>query len=272
MPVEPGWSPWSDEGADLAGQRLDTPGELAVGAGQRGVLLQELAQLLRRPLELALMLLRSTGAVHTMLLDGVGGGLVAVGLPCLGEQDERSRVGGLQGEGEVEEDERVGIPVLDDRDGVEDDPDDDGDGLTDDVLGRAEESRCAFCVAAEGVAAERAGMAFPVRLSHEREGRTSAGCVAPTARPSRAAKATTSGASNTTEPSITAYPAAIADGGLPDGKCDHGATAAQLQSPAHVPAISIVAVSSQMAAYISPRPERRMHHASSGSRIAPCTS
>ncbi len=59
---------------------------------------------------------------------------------------------------------------------------------------------------------------------------------------------------------------------MADCRCDQGATAAQPQSPVHVPAISIVAVAIQIAANISPRPERRMHQASSGHRSAPCTS
>jgi hypothetical protein len=64
----------------------------------------------------------------------------------------------------------------------------------------------------------------------------------------------------------------MAEGGLPDGRCVHGADAAHAQSPAHVPAISTVATASQIAANMSPLPERRTHHASSGQTIAPWTS
>ena len=56
-------------------------------------------------------------------------GPVAVVLPVLGQQDQRSGVRGLGGEGQVEQDERIRIPVPDETDGVERDPDDDEDGL-----------------------------------------------------------------------------------------------------------------------------------------------
>jgi AcrR family transcriptional regulator len=49
-------------------------------------------------------------------------GPVPVVLPVLGQQDERRGVGGLGREGQVEQDERVRVPVLDQADGVEDDP------------------------------------------------------------------------------------------------------------------------------------------------------
>ena len=85
----------------------------------------------------------------------------------------------------------------------------------------------------------------------------------------RRATRTKRGARSKTVPSITAYPAAIADGGFPDGRCVHGATGCQTQSPAHVPAISSVAVASQIPAKSVPRPERRMHQANSGQISAP---
>jgi hypothetical protein len=82
--------------------------------------------------------------------------LVAVGLTRLGEQDQRRRVRGLGREREVQQDERARIPVGDDRDRVERDPEDDDDGLADDVLRCAEEPRRLLRAAPEGVAAERA--------------------------------------------------------------------------------------------------------------------
>jgi hypothetical protein len=64
----------------------------------------------------------------------------------------------------------------------------------------------------------------------------------------------------------------MAEGGLPEGRCVHGADAVHTQAPAHVPAISIVATASQIAANMSPLPERSTHQASSGKTTAPCTS
>ena len=54
---------------------------------------------------------------------------VAVVLAVLGQQDQRRGVGGLGGEGQVEQDERVGVPAQLDGDDVEGDPDDDDDRL-----------------------------------------------------------------------------------------------------------------------------------------------
>ena len=56
------------------------------------------------------------------LVDHVAVHLVAVGLARLREQDQRRGVGGLRREDEVEQDERVRVPVVDQRHRVEDDP------------------------------------------------------------------------------------------------------------------------------------------------------
>ncbi len=68
-------------------------------------------------------------------------GPVPVVLPVLRQQDQRRGVGRLGREGQVEQDERVRIPVLDDADGVEDDPDDHEHGLADQESPGAEEPR-----------------------------------------------------------------------------------------------------------------------------------
>ena len=81
--------------------------------------------------------------------------LVPVGLARLGEQDERGRIGRLGREREVEEDERIRVPVGDDRERVERDPEDDRDRLPDDVLRRPEEPRRPLCPLAEPVGSER---------------------------------------------------------------------------------------------------------------------
>src|SRR5437667_201149 len=77
-------------------------------------------------------------------------------LARLRQQDKRRRVGGLRRKGEVEEDERVRIPVRHDRDGVERDPGDDDERLPDNVSRRSEEARRAFCPPTEGICTEGA--------------------------------------------------------------------------------------------------------------------
>jgi hypothetical protein len=90
------------------------------------------------------------------LVDGRGPLLVAVGLARRREQDQRRRVGGLQREGQVEEDERVRVPLQAEPDRVQDDPDNDDDRLADDVLRRPEKPRRILGVLAEGVLSEGA--------------------------------------------------------------------------------------------------------------------
>jgi len=68
-------------------------------------------------------------------------GPVPVVLPVLGEQDQRRGVGRLGREGQVEQDERVRIPVLGRADGVEDDPGDHQYRLADYESPGAEEPR-----------------------------------------------------------------------------------------------------------------------------------
>jgi hypothetical protein len=77
--------------------------------------------------------------------------LVPVGLAGLREQDQRCRVGGLRREGEIQQDERIGIPAKADRKGVHRDPRDHRDRLAGYVLRRAEEARCGFSASPEGV-------------------------------------------------------------------------------------------------------------------------
>ena len=63
---------------------------------------------------------------------------IALLLPVLGEQDERCGICGLRGEHEVEQDERVRVPLHGDDGHVEEDPDEDDDGLDGEEPGRAE--------------------------------------------------------------------------------------------------------------------------------------
>src|SRR5437764_1034055 len=92
-------------------------------------------------------------------------GLVTVGLPRLCEQDQRRRVRGLGREREVEQDERIRIPVCYESHGVDRDPDDDDDRLPDDVLRCPEETRCFFRRTAEGILTKR------TVVGHDHEGR-----------------------------------------------------------------------------------------------------
>src|SRR5919198_2742858 len=80
--------------------------------------------------------------------------LVTVGLAGLSEQDQRRRVRSLRREGEVQQDERVWVPVRDDRDRIERDPHGDDDRLAGDVLRRAEEPRGPLGAPPEGVVPE----------------------------------------------------------------------------------------------------------------------
>src|SRR5580704_1434478 len=66
---------------------------------------------------------------------------VPVVLPVLREQDQRRRVRGLGGEGEVEQDERIRVPVVEGGDRVEDDPADHQQRLAEQEPAGAEEPR-----------------------------------------------------------------------------------------------------------------------------------
>src|SRR5580700_7703628 len=57
---------------------------------------------------------------------------VGVSLPVLAEQDQRGSVGGLSGEDQVQQDERVRIPAMYESEQVQTDPQDDDHGLHDD--------------------------------------------------------------------------------------------------------------------------------------------
>lgn len=92
-----------EERVDLLRQVGDLLGQLLVLLRKVGVRLEQLKDLvglrLRSPLEPALI-----------LLDSLGMHLVAIGLARLGEQDQRRSISGLEGEQEVQGDERVHVP------------------------------------------------------------------------------------------------------------------------------------------------------------------
>src|SRR5262249_6896304 len=66
----------------------------------------------------------------TMFRIGESMGCIAVGLPGLREQDEGSRIGGLQAESEVQENERVYVECCE-PDYINQDPNGDDSGLSD---------------------------------------------------------------------------------------------------------------------------------------------
>jgi len=72
-------------------------------------------------------------ALHGFGLRVLEGEPVLLGMAIGGQQQDRAGVGGLEGQDQVQEDERVGVPMqLEDRHRVEDDPDHHEDGLGDD--------------------------------------------------------------------------------------------------------------------------------------------
>jgi len=99
------------------------------------------------------------------VLGVLGSHLVALGLTRLRQQDQRRGVCGLGGEREIEQDERIGVPVLDDRDRVEHDPEHDHDRLADDVLRRPEEARRVLRRPTERVGPERPVVLHVIRAS-----------------------------------------------------------------------------------------------------------
>ena len=90
-------------------------------------------------------------------MNGVGllRGTVALGLARLGQQNQGGRIGRLSREGQIEEDEGVGVPLEDeDPEGVEGDPGDHDQGLDDDEGGGAEDPGEALGRLPEAVRAE----------------------------------------------------------------------------------------------------------------------
>src|SRR6266571_3686502 len=94
--------------------------------GQFGVLRKEL------------LLLR--GDLVAMLRGCLFVSLVAIRLASLGQEDEGRRIGGLRGEGEVQQDEGIRVPSQADRKGIERYPNGNGEALPEDVSRSAEEA------------------------------------------------------------------------------------------------------------------------------------
>jgi hypothetical protein len=124
-------------GMDVGGHRGDPLGE-------RGVGLHEISQSVALLLDVATLLVGDPG-------DVVGRGLVGVGLPGLGEQDQRCGVRGLGGDRKIEHDERIRVPAQADRHRVERDPDNDEQGLAKNELRGPKDAGEAFRSLAEAV-------------------------------------------------------------------------------------------------------------------------
>src|SRR5947208_820044 len=141
---------------DLTRQRGDLLGQLLVLPGQVRVGREELLELVGLGLQRGDSFRRVPLYLVVPLLGRHGGNLVPLGLARLRQQDQRRRVGGLGGEAEIQEDERFRVPVVDERDGVEDDPGCNDERLADDVLRRAKEASSALGRTAKGILAEGA--------------------------------------------------------------------------------------------------------------------
>jgi hypothetical protein len=84
--------------------------------------------------------------------------LVAVGLARLRQQDQRRCIGGLGGEDEIKQNERVLVPVVDEPDHIECDPGGDDEALSQDVPRRSEEPRHLLSTPPEPIVAEGAAL------------------------------------------------------------------------------------------------------------------
>ena len=135
---------------NLIRQRVDVLGKPLGLLGQRRIRVEQL-------LELPPLL--DAPARKLLAVERVcyGARLVPIGLPGLGEQDQRRRVRRLCREGKVEQDERLGVPAQPGSDRVQRDPDNDDERLADKELRRAEEACEGLGSPTEGVAAERTG-------------------------------------------------------------------------------------------------------------------
>jgi hypothetical protein len=139
------------------GQPFHLARDLGVLREHVRVLLGELLVLVEHPRLALLEALHALGLHLTVLRQLLVVNVVAVGLPGLGQQDQRRGVGGLQREQQVERDERVPVPGdrVRQRQRVQGDPEGDDERLPDDEPRRAEEARESLGENAEAVTAER---------------------------------------------------------------------------------------------------------------------
>lgn len=110
---------------------------------ERGVLLKQL----RMPL----------GYLFPVVSVRFAGSLVAFSLACLSQENQRGRVRSLSRKTQVQQDKRIRVPVMDYGNDVEDDPQDNEEGLADYELGSTEEPGKILSRLTELVPAERSG-------------------------------------------------------------------------------------------------------------------
>ena len=134
------------EGGDFLAEFLGEFRELGVLVHE----LQQLGRLLGGEGELPGVL---SGKFLAVLSIGLCVDFIPVGLASLGEEDERGGVGGLEAEGEVQENERVKIKADESRD-VGSNPGGDDDGLSDEEHRCPEEARESFRLQSKPIVAE----------------------------------------------------------------------------------------------------------------------
>ena len=125
---------------DFAGQRLDSLAELGGQLGQFGILIQHLRELLHVLRRQILALRGRDGQVFPVLGIGLGVRLVPVGLAGLRQENQRRRIGRLETEGEIQEDEGIHVEARHPGD-VDDNPDPHHDRLGDKENRGAEKAR-----------------------------------------------------------------------------------------------------------------------------------
>src|SRR5260221_10337061 len=100
--------------------------------------------------------------VFAMLGVGDGVHLIPVSLSCLRKKNERRRIGGLQAESQIEQDEGIKVEV-DEADDVDDDPDGHEDGLAYQKDRRSKKAGKVFRLKGEPVVAKN-GAKIQMRL------------------------------------------------------------------------------------------------------------
>ncbi len=129
---------------------LDALGEGFGNFGEFGILADELEKLLGLAGSELLPLFAGAGEFFAVLGICIGMGLVAICLASLGKKDQRGGIGGLEAEGEVEQDEGVNVE-MNEACRVQGDPYRDDDCLTNEEGRRAEESGEGLCLEGEPI-------------------------------------------------------------------------------------------------------------------------
>ena len=139
---------------DLGGQLLDTSGQLLRDLREPGILIEQLLQLHCLLCREFLSLDARTREILAVSCVGVGVCLVAIRLTSLRQQDQGSGIGGLEAEGEIEQNEGVEVELGEAYD-VEANPDGHNDRLPHQKNRRAEEAGKALRLGPEPTVAER---------------------------------------------------------------------------------------------------------------------